>query len=134
MRMLDEAHAFVEVFGGRNGLGEGDVLRLQLIIEELFTNTVTHGYGRECDEPVEITLAVEGDRVTLLYQDAASPYDPLATLPASRSHLAAPLEQRPLGQLGVQLVAGLADDARYTREDGRNRLRLVLRASGQIQR
>lgn len=130
--MLNEAQAFVEGFGGRNGLTECNVLRLQLIIEELFTNTVTHGYGRECDEPVEITLAAQGGRVTLFYEDAARPYDPLATLPTSQSRLAAPVEQRPVGQLGLLLVAGLVDDARYTREDGRNRLQLLLKATGLV--
>jgi hypothetical protein len=71
--------------------------------------------------------------VKVFYQDAASPYDPLATLSASQSHLAAPLEQRPVGQLGVQLVVGLVDNAQYTREGGRNRLQLLLKAIGKAQ-
>ena len=129
LRMLDQTRAFVEAFAARNQLADADALRLQLIIEELFTNTVTHGYGRECDEPIEITLGTSPDRVTMLYEDAARPYDPVAALPASQAHLADPVGQRPVGQLGVQLVAGLADDFRYSRVGERNRLQLVLRTA-----
>ena len=128
--VLEEIQAFVEAFGDRHGLASRAVMHLQLVIEELFTNTVTHGYGRECDEPVEITLAREGARVRLVYQDAAQPYDPLSRLSESRARLAAPIEQRPVGQLGVPLVAELVADFRYEREEGRNLLHLLLAPAG----
>lgn len=128
MSALDETNAFVETFGARNGLDERDVLRLQLIVEELFTNTVVHGYGRECDEPIELVLATAGASVTLVYEDAARAYNPLATLPALKARLAAPVTDRPVGQLGVTTVAGIADDVRYSFGDGRNRLEIRMRA------
>ena len=37
-------------------VSETEVLRLMVVVEELFTNTVEHGYGGECDEPIEITV------------------------------------------------------------------------------
>lgn len=129
MAMLDETRRFVAEFGTRHGLADDDVLRLQLIVEELFTNTVTHGYGGECDAPIALALAADAGRVMLRYEDAAHRYDPLATLAGSRATLAAAVEERPLGRLGVPLVAGLVDDVRYAFEGGRNRLRLVLRVT-----
>jgi serine/threonine-protein kinase RsbW len=127
MAAFGEARAFVEAFGARYGVDARDLLRLQLIVEELFSNTVVHGYGRECDEPIEVALAVDDACITLTYEDAARAYDPLATLPALQAQLAAPIERRPVGQLGVALVAGLADDVRYAFEHGRNRMRIRLR-------
>jgi serine/threonine-protein kinase RsbW len=127
MAAVDEANAFVETFGARHGLDARDVLRLQLIVEELFSNTIAHGYGRECDEPIELALAIDGSSITLVYQDAARAYNPLATLPALQAQLASPIEDRPVGRLGVTLVAGIADDVRYTFGDGRNRLQIRLR-------
>lgn len=128
MAALDDANTFVETFGGRNGFDERDVLRLQLIVEELFTNAVVHGYGRECDEPIELVLAIAGASITLVYQDAARAHNPVATLPALQAKLAAPVEDRPIGQLGVMLVARIADDVRYMFRDGHNRLEIRLRA------
>lgn len=124
MRMLDDARAFVEAFCARHGIAERDVARLALVVEELFTNSVKHGYGRECDELIEIALAAEPACINVHYQDAAGPYDPLQALSAARLRLFAPAEQRPIGGLGLQLVTGLTDAARYSREAGHNRLQL----------
>jgi serine/threonine-protein kinase RsbW len=104
MSMLPETAAFVEAFCARRGIAREDALRLVLIVEELFTNTVAHGYGRECGAPISIALGTDGGQVTLGYEDAAPPYDPLATLDGSRAGLAHPVESRHVGRLGVHLV------------------------------
>ena len=83
--MLHDALDFVAAFAALKGLSERDLLRLQLVIEELFTNTIMHGYGKECDEPIEIALRAAPGQVTVQYEDAAGPYDPARTLAASPS-------------------------------------------------
>jgi serine/threonine-protein kinase RsbW len=125
---LEEARAFVEAFGVSHGLAHDDVLRAVLVVEELFTNSLQHGYGRECDEPIEIALEAHGDAMTLHYRDAAPRHDPLSGLEESRAALEAPLHARPVGGLGVPLVAGLAEHVAYAFENGRNCLRVTLRA------
>lgn len=126
MSMLPETAAFVEAFCARRAIAREDALRLVLIVEELFTNTVAHGYGRECGAPISIALGTDGGQVTLGYEDAAPPYDPLATLDGSRAGLAHPVESRHVGRLGVHLVDELSASARYAHEDGRNRLWLTV--------
>src|SRR5580693_6441012 len=49
MSLLPEATVFVERFCSLHRVGRQDLLRLTLIVEELFTNTVGHGYGGESD-------------------------------------------------------------------------------------
>jgi serine/threonine-protein kinase RsbW len=128
MRELPLAHAFVEAFARGHGIDDDDdVLRLQLVVEELFTNTVQHGHGVECDEPIEIGLTAHDGVVGLHYRDAAPPHDPLSTLDESREALHASLDDRPIGGLGVPLVAGLVDRIDYTFEDGRNCVHVTLR-------
>jgi len=128
LRMLHDALEFVAAFAALKRLSERDVLRLQLVIEELFTNTVMHGYGQECDDPIQIALGVAPGRVTVRYEDAAGPYDPARALATSR--VSEPLEQRPVGHLGVHLVAAIVDDMRYARIGGRNQLQIVMRVAG----
>jgi serine/threonine-protein kinase RsbW len=123
---MPAAAAFVEDFCARKRIGRADALRLTLVVEELFTNSVTHGYGFECDEPIEIALSAAASEIALLYEDAAPPYDPLAPHAAAPDHLQATVESRPVGGLGVHLVRELAAGATYAREGGRNRLRLRL--------
>ena len=130
LRMLHDALDFVAAFAALRDLSERDLLRLQLVIEELFTNTIMHGYGKECDEPIEIALGAAPGQVTVQYQDTAGPYDPARALATSRERVSEPLEQRPVGHLGVHLVAAIVDDMRYARIGGRNQLQILMRVAG----
>ena len=127
--MLAETAAFVEAWGRRHGIAPADRLRLTLIVEELFSNTVVHGHGGDSDTEIGITLSCDAGNVSLLYEDAAPRFDPLAAHAASPHHLSPDLESRPVGGLGLLLVNELARDACYAFEDGRNRLRLTLSRS-----
>jgi anti-sigma regulatory factor (Ser/Thr protein kinase) len=124
---LAEAIAFVETFCREHGLAHEASLRLSLIVEELFTNTVVHGHGGDCDEPVRIGLEAGLSQVALMYEDSAPPFDPLDHLARCPIDLEAGAADRQIGRLGIALVVSLAVHASYTREDGCNRLRLALR-------
>lgn len=126
MERLPQAIAFVEAFCQRNGIARSDALRLGLIIEELFTNTVEHGHGGDSDAPIRVELRVTVSQLALLYEDAAPHFDPLARLLQSPPDLHAELDERRVGGLGIHLVTQMAASIRYAREDGFNRLRLVL--------
>jgi len=127
LSVLPETAAFVASFCDRHAIGRNDILRLTLIVEELFTNTVEHGYGGECDAPIHIALSADSGGVSLLFEDAAPPYDPLDPLSGLEANLAAALDSRPIGKLGLHLIRQLTKSARYVHEDGRNRLWLTLR-------
>jgi serine/threonine-protein kinase RsbW len=126
MAMLPETAAFVESFCALHGIERADALRLTVIVEELFTNTVEHGYGSESDAPIRIALSIASDEVAVFYEDAAPRYDPLDRL-SRTSDLDAAVESRPIGGLGIELVRQLTKGARYVHEDGCNRLWLRLR-------
>ena len=111
---------FVNEFLAARGVDSEHAYDVHLIIEELFTNTVRHGYGEECDRPIHIALAVEDGTALLLYEDAAPPHDPLEGLTTVPGSLTAPLESRPIGGLGMYLVGVLAENALYAYEEGRN--------------
>jgi serine/threonine-protein kinase RsbW len=126
---IADAAAFAQDFCRRRGVGLREASRLTLIIEELFTNTVRHGYRGDCDLPVRIALDTEAGAVTLLYEDAAPRYDPLARIRDLPEGLATPFGSTAAGGLGVVLVGMLAASARYAYEDGCNRLWLKLRGA-----
>ena len=129
LAMLAETAAFVESFCSRHGIARTDTLRLTLIVEELFTNTVTHGHGGDRDASIGIALSADAGEVSLIYEDTAPRYDPLAGFSTPPSALDADVEARPIGGLGVFLVGQLVHDARYAYEEGRNRLWLKVRCT-----
>ena len=125
LALLADAAAFIEDFCAQNGVASREALRLMLIVEELFTNTVTHGYQGDCDASIRVALSVDSGAVALFYEDAAPRYDPLSRL-APAADEDASIRSRPVGGLGVLLVTQIAQNARYAYEDGWNRLWLKL--------
>jgi serine/threonine-protein kinase RsbW len=103
----------------RSKLPRDTTSKLQIVVEELFTNTIKYGYGGECERPVHLHLRCSPP-VELVYQDAAPPFDPTAWL--ERNPPGAP--DQGVGRQGIRLILGLAESARYERLRGGNRLTL----------
>jgi len=123
---LGAATAFVERFCALHGIGRDDLLRLTLIVEELFTNTVVHGHRGDSDATIRIGLGATPGALALQFEDAAPPFDPLQWLDASLPDLDAGVDARPVGGLGVHLLVRMAERVDYAHVDGCNRLRLWL--------
>jgi serine/threonine-protein kinase RsbW len=99
--------------------------KLRLVAEELFVNTVTHGFRGDCDAPVEVGVAVETEHVVLTYSDAAPAFDPFANI--RRPDPQAPLEARTAGGLGIFFITEIAARYEYARVEDRNCITMVLR-------
>ena len=123
---LPRVDAFLgEVCSGA-GLGRDTCLRLTLLVEELFTNTVVHGHGGDSEAPVRIECEVSPGRVALTYEDTGPAHDPFArVIPPDAG---AGVEERPVGGLGVLLVSEMAQQVEYQRAGDRNRISLVIAA------
>jgi serine/threonine-protein kinase RsbW len=123
MDSMAEIRSFVEAACTTAGIGREDCLKLILIVEELFTNTVTHGYREESESPVWIAFEPGDTGFTLRYEDAAPPHNPFGEFrPTDTTILIA---QQPVGGLGLKLIRSLARDAGYRREGERNCIRLT---------
>jgi anti-sigma regulatory factor (Ser/Thr protein kinase) len=99
-------------------------LRLTLLVEELFTNTVVHGHGRDTEAPIHLSVEIRPDSIALTYEDTAPPHDPFASVRIPDD--SAGVEERPIGGLGVVLVAAMAERIQYAHVGGRNRISLVM--------
>jgi serine/threonine-protein kinase RsbW len=118
------ARVFIEDFCRGAQIPRDSCLKANLVVEELFLNTVKHGHRGGSDAPVWITLAAGEGEVSLTYEDRAPPFNPFAR--ATREMLEALAETRREGGLGVILAHGLTASADYAYVFGRNRIRLTL--------
>jgi serine/threonine-protein kinase RsbW len=110
------------------GLARDACLRLTLLVEELFTNTVAHGHGQDSEAPVRLVFDVAPGRVELLYEDTGPAHDPFASVAAPDD--TAGVEERPVGGLGLVLIAALASEVQYRRADGKNLISLTITGLG----
>jgi len=120
-----EVRALAEQFGATVGIDHVAMLRVVLVLEELFTNSVTHGYPPGAEGPVWITLGARGSAVEVTYEDAAPAFDPLTQAPAPPDPDRADRAQSP-GGMGLALVLGLSAGVRYDRVGDRNRITLTV--------
>lgn len=126
---VPETARFVEGFCASHGIGRDDRLRLALIVEELVSNTIRHGHRAESDAPIVIALSAAADAITLRYEDTAPAFDLVAALSDAKRPLDEDFDLRPVGNVGLRLLAHYADTVRHAHENGRNRVTLTLRRS-----
>ena len=114
---------FLNDFCTRQGIGREHCLRINLVVEELFTNTVRHGHRGDSDAPVWVNVTTGPAAVHLTYEDTAPPFNPYALFASAPDTT---LSLRRIGGLGVLLTRELASTRDYAYLFGRNRIRLQL--------
>jgi len=89
---------------------------LLLVFEEVLVNVVEHAYGGRAGS-VEIRVGCETNQLQIVFVDQGMSFDPLSQ---DTPDLDAPIEERPIGGLGVHLVKTLCDEVEYRREEESN--------------
>ena len=119
---LHDLSAMVEEFGDEHGLPVPKVFVVNLALDELITNAVTHGSFENASDPkIEVHLRVDHDILILTIEDNGSMFDPtIDTEPDTESSL----DRREVGGLGLHLVKSFADRVSYEFVGGKNRLTL----------
>ena len=94
---------------------------LNLVLEEIISNIVLYGYEDVIPHQIEIELRYNEQEIELRIQDDAKAFNPLNV---PDPDLDVPLEERPVGGLGIYLARSLMDELNYTRVQGKNILTL----------
>jgi serine/threonine-protein kinase RsbW len=119
---VSEVNAAFAEFAEAHGLPEGVRRSLNVAIDDLLTNALSHGRtGRDhCSVTVEAN--VDKERVTVTLTDDGPPFDPSGN---NAPDTTLSVEERPIGGLGLHLVGQLMDQVNYQRRDGHNVVVLV---------
>ncbi len=100
-----------------HGANAGAVYAANLALEELITNILKYGYDDAGEHRITVDLCVADGRFALTLADDGHPFDPFAQAAPDTS---LPLEERPIGGLGIHFVRNLLDECRYEWRDGKN--------------
>jgi anti-sigma regulatory factor (Ser/Thr protein kinase) len=131
LEVLSAVGAFVLEAAHQAGLDRRATYRLRLAVDEIVTNVIVHGKPREHSGDGEIRLRAEMDEHTLqiTLEDRGPAFNPLEREGPDQD-LEKPLEQRPIGGLGVFLAARGVDRFQYERAGDRNRHIFVMNRPG----
>jgi serine/threonine-protein kinase RsbW len=123
---LDPIAQYVLAAAKQAGLDQKASYRLRLAVDELATNMVVHGY-QESNLAGDLTVgaSLDGRALRITLEDVAPPFDPRTRL--DPDHIDKPLEERPIGGLGIFLVMRSVDEFHYEYVDKRNRYVLTMK-------
>lgn len=120
-QVTEETVRFIEA----NGIRGEAVYAANLAIEEMVTNILNYGYDDTMVHEILLRVEVLPQRLLLMIEDDGHEFNPLN---APEPDVNLPIERRTPGGLGIHLVRKLADEMRYERRDGRNRLTIAIRS------
>jgi len=102
------------------GLDSGRTYDLCLAIDEIATNIIVHGYEETMRSgDIGIRAEVTEGELRLILEDTSPPFDP-RTLAPPKEYLDKPLEDRPIGGLGVYLALQSVDGFEYRQKGTTN--------------
>ena len=108
----------VQESAGRAGLPTGTGQKIDLVIEEILVNITNHAYRGE-GGPLEVECVVRDRAFCCTLRDWGPPFNPLE---ADAPTLDQPLDDRPVGGLGIFLATTMPDTCSYLRRDETNEL------------
>lgn len=115
---------------GEQGVQARTVFHLQLVCDELITNTISYGYEDEADHPILVTVKVGEKEIELSITDDGDPFDPFQQ---ETPDLMLAADERPVGGLGIHFVKRVMDEVAYERLEGYNRVRMLTKREKQAE-
>jgi serine/threonine-protein kinase RsbW len=117
-------HDALEVFGRQHRMAPRTIAHLQLALEEHLANLATHGGRPAGGLRVELRLFPAAAGIEIEVEDNGAAFNPLEHPEVDTQK---PLEDRPIGGLGIHLIRRLTDNLEYRRVGDRNWLRITKR-------
>ncbi len=120
---LSKLQGALAEFSGKVGLSQEVLHDLQLVLEEIVVNVISYAYADTARHEIVVSLEKEGSELAVRVQDEGRAFDPLKV---PEPDLDVPVEERPIGGLGMHLVRNLAREVNYERVQGKNILTLKI--------
>ena len=119
---ITELEQSLEDFASAHELDMGLQNRLNLMLEELITNSVNYSLQTVSGPELELCLSVEEQSVVARIEDNGPAFNPFDDAPEADT--TSSLTDRPIGGLGIYLTKKFADEYAYERVAERNRVTL----------
>jgi len=115
---LARIYAALDEFAERSRLPEAARRALLLVVEELFTNIVGHGYRADAADSVVLTVERDSQGLILTLRDRGTAFD--VAQPPKRPDEDLALDDMPVGGLGLFLVHEFARSVTNRRDGNLN--------------
>jgi serine/threonine-protein kinase RsbW len=114
---LERLGELIDAFGARNGLPTKAVFELKVAVDEVVTNVISYAYDDGGEHEIVVRLSLDAGELSIEVEDDGQPFNPLA---AAEPDVDQPVEDRPIGGLGIHLARKLTDRLEYRRQGNKN--------------
>jgi len=122
LKELETINQYLEELSGAWDLPLPLTMKLNLVLEEAFTNIVNYGFRDDKIHEIMLVFKKENNRLHISLIDDGVPFDP--TL-ASAPDINLSAEERKIGGLGIHLIRKMMDKVIYQRIGETNVLKMV---------
>jgi serine/threonine-protein kinase RsbW len=119
---LTRVAVYLEELGEEWGLSAPLIMSLNLVLEEALSNIILYGFDAGSKNTIEITFRKTGYELNFSIVDDGYEYDPTQK---ADPDVTLPVEDRPIGGLGIFLIKKIMDKVEYQRKDDKNYLILT---------
>jgi anti-sigma regulatory factor (Ser/Thr protein kinase) len=109
--------AIAEDLGQKHGVSAEALYAVNLALEEILANIISHGYADDGEHQIIIRFDVDAGDFVIEIEDDAKPFNPLE---APAPDVETPLAEKPIGGLGIHLARTMMGGMAYRRERGKN--------------
>ncbi len=115
---LSRVLEFVDEELEKSGCSMRSRMQMDIAVEEIFVNIANYAYTPESGKAViRVDTANDPNRVTVIFKDTGTPYDPLAK---EDPDITLSSEERKIGGLGIYMAKKSVDDIKYEYKNGEN--------------
>ncbi len=119
---LNKIHTTLEMLAQKWNFPLQFINTIELVLEEAFTNIVNYAYNDTHEHPILIEFVKDPDTLEMTLIDDGLAYDPTRN---EEPKTDLPIEDRPVGGLGILLIRRLMDSVDYQRIGNKNLLTLT---------
>ncbi len=123
---LSKIHKAIEEEAGKFNYSPKILYQAHIITEEIFINISSYAYKPDqSNQNVTLCLEFSPNELIITFEDNGTPYNPLKN---KDPDISLPVEQRPVGGLGIFMVKHIADSIDYKYDNGKNILKIKKKA------
>jgi serine/threonine-protein kinase RsbW len=108
---------YLDQLGEEWGLSEALVSSLNLVLEEALSNIILYGFDDELLHNITLYFSRIGNELLISIVDDGHFYDPTQK---ADPDITLPVEDRPVGGLGIFLIKRIMDKVEYQRKENKN--------------
>ncbi len=116
---LERLGGEVSAWCNRRALSEEVEYQVNLVLDEVVSNVIRHGYRDRQQHEILVDLLLRNGELTIRVEDDGIQFSPLQVPPPD---ITKPINERPVGGLGIYMVRQIMDSLDYRRENGKNSL------------